>query len=72
MSGVLSEAEKVLSGYGTLRCNICYLVNPVFIRAVKGNDLYIGDEVLRISRPKRQKFLEQLTEWFGGGGVAKP
>lgn len=71
MSGVLSEAEKELSGYGMLRCNSCYLVNPVFIRAVKGNDLYIGDEVLRISRPKRQKFIEQLTEWFGGG-VAKP
>ncbi len=68
MSGVLKNAEDELAGYGMLRCNSCYLVNPVYIRSVKGNDLYIGDEVLRISRPKRQKFLEQLTEWFAGGG----
>ena len=66
MSGALSRAEEELASYGMLRCNSCYLVNPEFIRSVRGNDLYIGDEVLRISRPKRQKFLEQLTEWYGG------
>ncbi len=68
MSGSLSKVEAELAGYGLLRCNSCYLVNPVFIRSVRGSDLYIGDEVLRISRPKRQKFMERLTEWFGGGG----
>lgn len=70
MSGALSHAEEELSSYGMLRCNSCYLVNPEFIRSVKGNDLWIGNEVLRISRPKRQKFLEQLAEWYAGrGGV---
>lgn len=70
MSGALSHAEEELSSYGMLRCNNCYLVNPEFIRSVKGNDLWIGNEVLRISRPKRQKFLEQLAEWYAGrGGV---
>lgn len=69
MSGSLSKVEEELAGYGLLRCNSCYLVNPAFIRSVRGADLHIGDEVLRISRPKRQKFMEQLTEWFGGGSV---
>lgn len=70
MSGALSRAEEELANYGMLRCNSCYLVNPEFIRSVKGNDLWIGNEVLRISRPKRQKFLEQLAEWYAGrGGV---
>lgn len=68
MSGALSHAEEELSSYGMLRCNSCYLVNPEFIRSVKGNDLWIGNEVLRISRPKRQKFLEQLAEWYAGRG----
>ena len=70
MSGALSHAEEELSSYGMLRCNSCYLVNPEFIRSVKGNDLWIGNEVLSISRPKRQNFLEQLAEWYAGrGGV---
>ena len=69
MSGSLSKVEEELAGYGLLRCNSCYLVNPAFIRSVRGADLHIGDEVLRISRPKRQKFMEQLTDWFGGGNV---
>ena len=69
MSGSLSKVEEELAGYGLLRCNSCYLVNPAFIRSVRGADLHIGDEVLRISRPKRQKFMEQLTDWFGGGSV---
>lgn len=68
MSGALSRAEEELTDYGMLRCNSCYLVNPAYIRSVRGSDLYIGDEVLRISRPKRRAFLEQLTEWFGGNG----
>ena len=68
MSGALSRAEEELANYGMLRCNSCYLVNPEFIRSVKGNDLWIGNEVLRISRPKRQKFLEQLAEWYAGRG----
>lgn len=68
MSGALSHAEEELANYGMLRCNSCYLVNPEFIRSVKGNDLWIGNEVLRISRPKRQKFLEQLAEWYAGRG----
>lgn len=69
MSGSLSVVEKELESYGLLRCNSCYLVNPKFIRSVRGLELSIGDETLRISRPKRQQFITRLTEWFSGGGV---
>lgn len=67
MSGSLSVVEKELESYGLLRCNSCYLVNPKFIRSVRGLELSIGDETLRISRPKRQQFITRLTEWFSGG-----
>ena len=63
------KVEKELESYGLLRCNSCYLVNPKFIRSVRGLELSIGDETLRISRPKRQQFITRLTEWFSGGGV---
>ncbi len=68
MTGVLSEVEKELAGYGFLRCNNCYLVNPKFIVKVKGFDVDVGGEVLQISRPRRSAFLAELANWYAGGG----
>ncbi len=67
VTGVLSQAEKELSKYGFLRCNNCYLVNPKFISKVQGNSLYIGANVLQISRSKKAQFMEELTNWFSNG-----
>lgn len=68
LSGSLSKVEAQLQPYGFLRCNSCYLVNPKHITGVKGLDVQVGAEVLRISRPKKKKFLKDLTNWLSGGG----
>lgn len=67
MSGSLSKAEEQLKGYGFLRCNACYLVNAKHVLGVRGLDLQLGSEVLRISRPRRKQFMIELTDWFAGG-----
>ena len=64
MTGVLSSVEAELSKYGFLRCNHCYLVNPRFIVKVVGQDVYVGNTVLQISRPKKATFLKELLRWF--------
>ncbi len=66
MSGNLSKAEKELSGFGFLRCNSCYLVNPKHVMSVKGMDIRVGSEILKISRPKRKAFMTKLTNWLAG------
>lgn len=67
MSGTLASVEKNLVDCGFLKCNNCYLLNPIFILEVKGLDVKVGNEILRISRPKRNKFLEGLASWYAGG-----
>ena len=65
---MLSEVEKELSEYGFLRCNSCYLVNPKFVVAVKGNEVQVGNRTLQISRPRRAAFLAELANWYAGQG----
>lgn len=73
MTGVLSNVEQELGGYGFLRCNTCYLVNPKFVVRVKGAMVQVGDRILQISRPRRAAFMAGLTNWYAGtaGGGAR-
>jgi DNA-binding LytR/AlgR family response regulator len=68
MTGVLSAVEKELCGYGFLRCNKCYLINPKFVVRVKGYEIVVGNQTLQISRPRRVEFLEELADWYAGIG----
>jgi len=71
VTGVLSQVEKELCGYGFLRCNKCFLVNPKFVVGVKGNDVTVGNTVLQISRPRRAAFMTELANWYAGSGDKK-
>lgn len=72
VTGVLQKAEDELKGYGFLRCNQCYLVNPRFIRSVNGLTVRVGNDELAISRPRKNTFMTELANWYGanrrGGG----
>lgn len=68
VTGVLSQVERELCGYGFLRCNKCYIVNPKFVVGVKGSDVTVGNKVLQISRPRRASFLAELANWYAGSG----
>ena len=45
-------------------CNKCYLVNLSAVREVEGLNLSIGDEVLKISRPRKAKFMQELAAFY--------
>lgn len=63
--GSLSEYEQILPGRQFVRCNSCYLVNLKMVTKQEKNKVYIGDEVLEISRGKKKDFLNALTEFVG-------
>jgi len=68
--GKLSDLEEELEGCHFARCNSCYLVNLAFVVRVDGLNVYVGqNEVLRMSRTKRTKFLSQVGEYIAGGVV---
>ena len=70
--GTLGAIEKVLPPDQFSKCNRCYLVNLRNVNRVVGNSLYVGEDVLCISRTRRKKFMDDLSrfamdsEWSGG------
>jgi len=65
----MDRAEEQLAPWNFLRCNNCYLVNPRYIDWVQGYTVKVGDEKLQISHPRRKKFMESLSQWYGKGGA---
>lgn len=67
--GTMERAEEQLAPLSFLRCNSCYLVNPRYIDWVRGYTVKVGGEELQISHPRRKKFMESLSQWYGKGGA---
>ena len=69
--GTLGAIKEVLPPDQFSKCNRCYLVNLRNVIKVVGNSLYVGKDVLCISRTRRQKFMDDLSrfvlnsEWSG-------
>lgn len=63
----LNAVEQDLKAFHLMRCNNCYLVNPLHITKVTGSSVFVGEEELAISRPKRKAFLNDLANYFEGG-----
>ena len=64
MWGSLSDIEKRLPDKKFARCNNCYLINLKYVDKIEGNDLYIGGEVLAVSRGKKQEFMKKLLDYM--------
>lgn len=64
--GSMVEIESVLQDFPFKRCNNCYLVNLKYVDTVEKNELKIGGEWLKISRPRKKEFLQALTNYIGG------
>lgn len=67
--GTMERAEEQLAPWSFLRCNNCYLINPRYIDWVRGYTVRVGGEELQISHPRRKKFMENLSQWYGKGGA---
>lgn len=66
--GSLGSLEEQLQDSNFMRCNSCYLLNPKYIADVRGMTVTMQDGTeLKISQPKRKKFINDLTNWLGQG-----
>lgn len=62
----LKELEDRLDGLSFKRCNNCYLVNLKYVNCVNKEDLQVGGDWLKISRPRKKEFLQALANYMGG------
>lgn len=62
----MKEMERALSGAGFARCHTSYLVNLAYIKRINKLEItLITGEALPVSQPRRKKFTELLTEYWG-------
>lgn len=66
MHGTLAEVEEKLGSSHFLRCNSCYLVNPRYVRGVKGYTVTVDTDELIISHPRKKAFMQALADYYGG------
>ncbi|MCC8181960.1 MAG: LytTR family DNA-binding domain-containing protein [Clostridiales bacterium] len=65
-SDTMKRAEELLAGCPFARCDNCYLVNLRYVTWVEQKELLAGNDMLKISRPRRKAFLQALTDYIGG------
>ena len=64
--GTLKELERKLEGLSFSKCNQCYLVNLDYVSSIRGDEVKVGLDWLRISRSRKKVFLEELSNYLGG------
>ncbi|MCR5101510.1 MAG: LytTR family DNA-binding domain-containing protein [Butyrivibrio sp.] len=64
--GALKEIESKINDLPFKRCNNCYLINLKYVDGVDKDDVIVGGERLKISRPKKREFLQAIAEYMGG------
>lgn len=61
--GTMRAIEKLLPEKQFSKCNRSFLVNLRSVTRIQGNSVYVGDEQLEISRPRKQAFLDAFHEY---------
>lgn len=70
MIDTLSKYKEILKNDTFAQCNQCYLVNLRHVKKVTKDSVYIGDEIIQMSRRKQKEFLSAFNKYLGiGGGV---
>lgn len=69
--GSMKAVKAKLEHYGFSMCNQSYLVNMKYITAVDKDDVYVGDDVIKIARRRRADFLSAVAKRLSSGRVKK-
>jgi len=64
-SGTMKDAENMLSEFNFCRGNKGYLINLAHVDSVQDSFAVVRGEKLLLSRPRRNAFMEALTNYWG-------
>ena len=62
--GSLSKVEPQLEAHHFTRCNSCYLVNLQYVESIRGYNVTVAGETLKISQPRKKPFTQQVEEYL--------
>jgi DNA-binding LytR/AlgR family response regulator len=64
----LKSLERTLESEYFYRCHRSFMVNLAHVESVQGNEAYIGDHVIPLSRAKRKEFIDSINKHFNEVG----
>ena len=64
-SGTMKAAEEALAGEHFSRGNKCYLINLEHVEGIKDKCALVKGELLQLSRPRLNPFMQELTNYWG-------
>ncbi len=64
--GTIGGAESMLSSFGFARAAKSFLVNLMYVKRIKGQEIYVGNDVIYMGRTKRDAFMEKFGRYAGG------
>ena len=65
VSGTMKSAEEQMGDLNFSRGNKCYLINLEHVEGVKDKCAVVRDEKLKLSRPRVNSFMQELTKYWG-------
>lgn len=69
ITGTMKDAEQTLLPFHFFRCNKGYLVALHHVDGIRDGCAIVGEDLLLISRARKNAFLEALTNQMGGAGI---
>ena len=67
--GSMQETESLLAPFGFIRSSISYLVNIAYITEIRGNEVYLPETVLFMSRNYKKPFIEAFMRSVAEDGI---
>ena len=65
--GKLGDLERLLAPVGFARNSVSYLVNLNHCTCLKGDEITVGGETLKVTRGKKKEFMYRFAEFLEGG-----
>ena len=61
----LSELEDIAGEYGIIRCASCYMINLLYVKQVKSNQIILADETeIALTRSYKKEFMQKLASYL--------
>ena len=64
--GSMKSLQRELEDLPFRLCNQSYLVNLSQVRSIRGDECLVAEDWIRMSRPRKKQFLNELTDYMGG------
>lgn len=69
--GTLNDVITQINSESFASCNRCYYVNFNYVTGIEGLNLYLDNDIIQISRYKKNEFLNSLAKYLGKKGIVE-